>query len=80
MTMAESAEDLNAALADVRHALVREFAGTRIGRFLGRFYEWERVRIGDRLAKVATIVLAANILWIWPIAIIEQALDLGFGR
>lgn len=80
-TLAESMEELNAAVADARTVFIHEFAATRVGRFLGWFYEWERVRIGDGLAKVATLMLAYNLLVIWPIFIIEQVLGLmGVGR
>ncbi len=75
-TLAEEMAELNAAVSDLRRALIREFATTRVGRFLGWFYEWERIRVGDRLAKVATMVLAVNILYIWPVALIEAALGL----
>jgi hypothetical protein len=79
--MAESIAELNEAVSDLRTVLIHEFAASRVARFLGWFYEWERPRIGDRLAKVATLVLAANILWLWPIAIIEWLLGMiGVGR
>ena len=81
MTLLEQMAELNAAATEARRALIREFVPTRLGRFLGWFYEWERVRIGDRLAKVATVLLAFNLVYTLPIAIITAVLDLiGFGR
>ena len=80
-TFAESVEELDDAVADLRREFIHVLAGSRLGHFLGWFYEWERVRIGERLAKVATIVLAVNLLYIWPVAIIELALRaMGIGK
>ena len=79
--MAEAVEELNEAAAELRRVLIVEFAATRLGRFLGWFYEWERIRIGDRLAKVATIMLAYQILVLWPVLVIEAVFGLiGVGK
>lgn len=79
-TLAEQMNEVNVAIDDAHRVFIQEFAASRVGRFLGRFYEWERVRIGNRLAKVATFILAANLLWLWPVAVIAAVLDLlGFG-